>query len=621
MSAIAGIAILNGQRLAPGAVQEMAHQAFVPGEDDRGVYTGPSVGLACRQVHTTAEGPFEQQPVVSADGKRVLVFDGRLDNRRELCSTLGISSSEARQLGDAGLVLRAYEAWGESSPKHLYGDYSFAVWDEVAHRLFCARDLIGVRSFYYHFDGSRFLFATQLRQLFVDSRLAASREWDLEFFADFMVHGSSDNVRTPFRAVRKLPPAHIAVVTPQGLRTETYWEPPDQKLLYRTDDEYAEHFLHLFREGVSRQLRCRGPIFSDLSGGLDSPSIVSMAQEIIRESGSPRSFHTITHVFDKAPRSDERTWAAMVAEKYGFSSHRLRVDDYPPLGKLVENASFWDEPLAQIGASCIHRGYLDILQPHGAKVLLNGMGAEEVLTPESPEPLHLADLVQERRWGDLAHELGVWQEVLDVPLHRLVVHSCIKPLLMPQRNYYLNRTRRSVPNFVNQEFARKWDLRGRFQAPWMPRCLRRSADQWQFERLFRATPQLQMGLLGKFVEMRYPFFYRPLIEFGLAVPWERKIDPESRKPILRRAMKGILPEPLRTRVRKVGGNHGFFLAVADQWDHLEHLAREPVLSELGVVDQEKFYRALTRARHGVGEQPAVLGWTLGLEAWVRSFSP
>lgn len=621
MSVIAGVFETDGAPVDPGFLSRMMRSAYLPDEDDSGAHREPGVGLASRHRWTTPQARDHGRPVEADDDAACrIVLDGRLDNRPELCSELGLPTSVARRRSDAELILEAYRAWGTDSPPHLLGDFCFALWDRSERRLFCARDLLGASNLFYAYDGSHFRFASQLRQLFADPRLSPADDWDRDYLADYMVHGFSANRRTPFRSIRKLPPAHLLVVSDRGMRCEPYWQPSDEKLEGLSDDELAARFRHLFSQGVSRQLRSCGTLFSDLSGGLDSPSIVCMAQELLRQRETPPPFHTITHVFETARRSDEREWAALVTEKYDLTSHHLVVDDHPPLRNIRRDARYWDEPQAQIGSSEIQRGYLELLRAHDAKVLFNGMGAEAVLSSEAPEPLHLADLLRAGRWRDLAGELAVWQRELDVPLHRLVWDHCVKPLFLPASDFYLGRSRRSVPGFVAADFRREHDLDQRFRQRWMPHRLRRRADQWQYESLFRAASRLRMGRIGKCVEMRYPFLYRPLVELGLSVPWERKIAPGTRKPLLRRAMRGILPEPLRTRTSKTTANQSFFLAIERQWDEIEPLVRQPVLAELGVVDRDEFRHAMRRARHGVGEQVIALGWTLGLEAWVRTFT-
>ena len=611
--------------LIAGVVGTEAHDAaeLLDAMERRVMGIGRPVRRACGQgfglLSTGQSGApgaaAECDLATTRDGQRVVAFDGRVDNRDDLTADLGLPP-DARRTDDA-LVLEAYVRWGAACSERIYGDFALAIWDGDLRRLFCARDVVGVRPFFYHFDGRHFLFSSQVGPLLAWPNLPSAI--DEEYFADYLVHGSGNNLLTPFRSIRKLPPGHFALVEADRLSVERYWNGPPKLLRYSRDEEYTEHFLELFQRAVARRLGSDGPVFCDLSGGLDSPSIVCVAHRHLKRHGGPK-LNGITVIFDQARQSDEREWARLVATELGLAHHEVVADRHHPFKDVADGARYWDEPHAQLCSFALHRAYVELIRNDcGSRVLLGGMGAEEVLTTDAPEPLHLADLLRERRWGDLGRQLRIWQEALDVPMHRLFIHNGIKPLLRPQRNYYLARSNRTVPAWADRRFSRRWDLARRLNTPWMERRYGRASRQWQWERLHRITPNLPMGYLGKHIEMRYPFLDRSLVEFGLAVPWERKVHPYARKPILRRAMRGILPEPLRMRAAKIGADQAVYLAIAREWEQLEPLVRESRLADLGMVDGAELRNALQLARHGHSSQLAVLFWTLAAEVWVREW--
>ncbi len=620
MAVIAGIRRVDGEPVESDLVAEILRRGHLGTEDRRDLWLGDGIGLGCRQFDTTPEARLEKQPEASPDGRCRIVFDGRLDNRPELLEELEVAPERAAQTTDPQLVLSAYRKWGADCPAQMVGDFAFALWDEAEQRLICGRDAVGIRWFFYHFDGRRLLFASQIEQLLAVPGLASSLELDMEFIADYLVSSGSSNDRTPFQGIRKLPPAHVMVVESAQVRISRYWDPPREKLRYSRDEDYAEHFLQLFRQAVARNLRSYGPVWSDLSGGLDSPAVVATAAQLLRQGEVPETpFTTLTIVFDEARESDEREWAQLVVDHYGLDNHHLPGDDCHAFKDVLEGAHYWDEPHTQIGSYAVCRKYIEMLSEDGARILLSGMGAEEVLTNDAPEPLHLADLLRAGRLAELRQQLVVWQRHLQVPMLNIFFHHCLRPILQPQRNYYLSQVNRGIPPWVDRTFADRWGLEERINRPLMARRYESAADQWQYERISRMPPGLAPGLLGKTFELRHPFTYRPLLDFGLMVPWEHKVSPGNRKPILRQAMKGILPEALRQRQEKIGAEHSVYLAIAKEWDQLAPLVRSSRLAELGAVDPQRFYHALQMARHGHAQQLAALGWTLTLEIWLRAF--
>ncbi len=146
MSGIAGIFHSDGQSAACGMTERIAHR----GPDDLGVWREQNVCLRHQMLHTTPESLNEKLPLVK--GKLAITADARIDNREELIFALNLAGHPKVGISDSELILEAYGRWGESCPERLLGDFSFAIWDGRRGMLFCARDHMGVKPFYYHHD-------------------------------------------------------------------------------------------------------------------------------------------------------------------------------------------------------------------------------------------------------------------------------------------------------------------------------------------------------------------------------------------------------------------------------------------------------------------------------------
>jgi asparagine synthase (glutamine-hydrolysing) len=475
----------------------------------------------------------------------VLVFDGRIDNRRELIAELSGGGVDAAT-DDAGLTLAAYRAWGIACPSRLIGDFAFGLWDEGARRLLCARDPLGVRSLYVLVREDLVGFATQLRQL--RALCGQTPPLDMEYVADRLALGVDrpNSGRTPYRGLSRLEPGHRLVAESGRVRIERYWEwHAAGGCVHRSDEDYVEEFHGTFSEAVASRTSGSDPVWADLSGGLDSSSITSVA---CRLHGRPR-LSPITVVFGESTWSDEREWAAEVQRAVGLDRHDIDGDVHHPFSRLAEAAQHWEEPHGAAVFFGVHERYARVMEGSGVPVLLSGIGAEAVVLSKHQEPVHLADLLRGCLLIQLWRELNRWQQALKMPLSSLALRYALGPL-----------TGRAI---------------------------------------------------------RYPFLHRPLVELALAMPWSLKAVPGEPKAVLRRAMKGILPERVRCRTQNASTGHAAYNGLRKEWPVLERVVDSSVLVELGAVDRERLRTALHMARQGHAPDLGGLLSTLTLDAWLQ----
>ena len=261
MSAVAGLYRTDGRPVNRHEVDRMVLALAHRGPDGTGAWSGGPVALAHGALWTTPESRGEPQPLASA-ACNVIVADARLDNRRDLLAALGLSGSAAGEIGDSELILRAYERWGEACATKLIGDFAFAIWDSQNQSLFCARDHVGVKPFYYHQSSSAFLFASEIKALLtspiVPYRLNPSR------VADYLVGLFDDQAITFYRDVYRLPAGHTLTVTRSGTRIRSLlvagFDPGDRAGVRRSLRGSISRVLH--RGGAlpaAQQSPCRLP--------------------------------------------------------------------------------------------------------------------------------------------------------------------------------------------------------------------------------------------------------------------------------------------------------------------------------------------------------------------------
>jgi asparagine synthase (glutamine-hydrolysing) len=391
VSGIAGIYNLDGQPVDRALLGRMTDVIAHRGPDGAGHWICDSVGLGHRMLHTTSESLYEEQPVVHESGQLVLTADARIDNRKELIGTLAINGKPKEQITDAELILKAYGKWGGACPEKLLGDFAFAIWDGREHCLFCARDPLGIKPFYYHGDGRRFLFGSELCQLFADSFVG--REPNEGMIGECLACAITDQEETLYRGVLRLPPAHFLFVRPGQLRKERYWDiDPSFSIRHQSNLEYAEHFLEIFTEAMRCRLRSHKPVGAFVSGGLDSSSIVSITQSLYHNGAlADPGLETFSLIFP-ALDCDESNYIRDVVRMWGIKCNTVCAEELDASYYAADVSRYQDFPNYPNGSMCDRLRIL--AREKGFRVLLTGYGGDEWLTGSL---YHYADLLRQLR--------------------------------------------------------------------------------------------------------------------------------------------------------------------------------------------------------------------------------
>src|SRR6266850_49501 len=283
------------------------------GPDDAGSFAKRNIAILYRAFHTTKESWREAQPHVMASGS-VITWDGRLDNRAELIRNL----RDVLTIGstDVAIVAAAYERWGTDCFAKLIGDWALSIWDTIKRSLILAKDPVGTRHLYYSIDKGQVTWSTILDPLvlFADCSFALNEEYIAGWFSFFPAAHL-----TPYVGIHSVPPSSSVLIGAGKHTVSKYWDfDPCNTIRYRTDGEYEEHFRAVFGEAVRRRLRSDRPILAELSGGMDSSSIVCMADAIIARgvAETPR-LDTISFYNDSEPNWNERPYFTKVEDKRG----------------------------------------------------------------------------------------------------------------------------------------------------------------------------------------------------------------------------------------------------------------------------------------------------------------
>ena len=545
MSGIVGLVNFSGPPVEFGFLRTLTDFLAYRGPDNQQIWIKENVGLGHALLKTTEDSQQDSQPL-TLDGKRWIVADARIDARGELFAAF--DSAGEKCLGqsnwtDAELILHAYRLWGVHCVEHLLGDFAFGIWDDLRQQLFCARDQMGVKPFYYAQIGSSVIFSNSLDC--IRQHPLVSERLNDNAIADFLLFEVNQNpASTTFADIQRLPPAHTATWSRGIFRVDRYWSlPVDEPLFYKRAADYADHFHDLLLKSVADRLRTNR-VWVFMSGGIDSPTLAAAARDLLHERNETFEVQALTQVHSSLP--DERTYAELAANYLGIP---IQFRDDADTSHLDwEDITFsLPEPCPDAYLLASERHFWSQLGNY-SRVFFYGEGPDNALLLEWRP--YVAHLLRHRRY-------------------RLLSRGLLSTLISERRPPFWGRISkaalgashdddrgRGYPDWLNPDFESRLQLPVRWNAfhasptslhPMRPKgCASLQSPLWQvlFERF-------DTSVTKALFEARYPFLDVRLLRFLLAVPalpWCRS------KYLLRRAMRGRLPTPvLRRRKASIDG--------------------------------------------------------------------
>jgi asparagine synthase (glutamine-hydrolysing) len=562
VSAIFGLVCLDGRPVPPERLEAMGKALSGWGPDGVVSRVKGSAGLGHAHLCTTPEGRYEQMPWENRDSGILISAAARLDNRDELCDHFRIPMPELPIVPDGRLVALSFERWGEDAPAHLFGDWSFAAWDERRRSLFVARDRLGNTGVFYSHRPPFFAFASTPRAILALPEFPAIiDEWHLARYLAIFPGDEPEWSRTSWEDIRLLLPAHSLSVTPQSAQPRKYWSLNDTpSFRLKSDDQYLEGFLEHFRRAVRVRLRAERPTGSFMSAGLDSTSVTALAAEILRDTGQALTAFTSLPLYPSdrlAPGAlaDEWPLSHRVAEKYDNIEHvPVRAQAVSPLGAVHDALAMLGAPLHAAANLYWIQAMHDEARRRGLGVLLTGqLGNGGVSWSGGSNRIFF--LLMRGRWEEGLRALGAYKEKQGCSWYRTLRRHVLVPALGPlwqRRRRLLHPTKAPWSEYsaIHPVFARRMGLREAmrkadhdpaFARPWSPERERR----WTIEANAPAG-YIHHHFGGSFgMDVRDPTADARLLMFCFGIPEEEQTRHGGERMVIRRAMDGVLPEAVR----------------------------------------------------------------------------
>ncbi|WP_185827504.1 asparagine synthase-related protein [Halomonas nitroreducens] len=550
MSAILGRIHLSGRLVDPTAFASALATLDHYGRDGASMRVEAGIGLGYQRLDVSPFSVHERQPLV--EGPYAIVADAILDNRESLCDELSIESGWRSQTPDSRLLLLAYRRWGQECVQRLVGDFAFALWDSRKQILFCARDHIGARPFYYHSYGDSFVFSTDIRALQAFSDLAF--EIDESRVAGYLFWPFGCREGSFFHGVYPLPAGHCMSVDHHGVSLRAYWHPGDvPSIRYARREDYIEHLRELLEQAVSDRLVSHYPVGSHLSGGLDSAGVTILASRLMRARGRrlDMCYSWSPPISSEYPLSDRKRDERRVIEEI------CRREDIRCLYGPTTGQDYLDYLKGDIALE----GTTDLFEEHGVmrqaayrgtRVMLSGWGGDESVTfGVRGYPGYLLKHGQLMRLLSIAHKAAggyhrprkwasfLWRECL-LSLLPDSVYARYSPYLRPEQLEFLYR-----PDFV-ERFAGLLSYRS---PAW-----REYPDPVAMQVLLLTNGHLE-GRMSTWshwsarhgIVYRYPLTDLRLLRYTLGLPPELLWFQGQARSLYRSALDGVLP-------REVGKN-------------------------------------------------------------------
>ncbi len=522
-----------------------------------------------------------------------------LYNRQALCAELQL----AETLPDKDIVLKGYQVWGEALLEKINGDFAFALYDKNRDEWLAARDPLGIKALYYVHTGKEYFFSDDIDELF---RLSGIKKRpNIHAMRVLLQRGAINYGETMYEDIRRIPPGHYLKINGNDSIPVRYWHPENISIDYSISlKEAAEKFNTLFEKAIMERIGNDEETACELSGGLDSSSVVSLLKAKYPE----KSIESYSMCFGDM-QCDEYYYVKSIEEKYRF--HTSKIDaheiDYDQKYNFELNYNF--SPHWPIMTTfTMYLPMLEKMHRDNKKVVITGQGGDHLLTGNCHT---LRDLLRRYEFSKLLREIPY------LPHSPVQLSAkCFMPFSLTQQQKYpikkilrLLRSRETSGNQYIDDLFQLERFNPSAQKSDIGILISASESMLRDGNIFHAAEKYYG------IEFRHPFYDKELIEFVLSLPPEYKYSQGWIKVLLRYAMKEILPEEIRSR----GDKSEFSEVLTAQLEALDlkTLLKESQLVSLEIISRKKVDDLLYSFDHKESGNLLSLWTIVNLEYWYQ----
>lgn len=501
-------------------------------------------------------------------------------------------------------IISLYEKFKKDLVHHIDDELSFVIYDKINQSYFAVRDIIGFKPLYYTFLDNNFYFSNDIGELF--QRSGIKKEPHLQTMKSIVFHSTIAYEDTMYENINRLPPGHCMYISCDGKYTiERYWKPEEIKINYSmTEEEAKKKLLTLFDQAVFDRIKNLKNTGFELSGGLDSSSIVSW----VKNKKPDNKITAFSMNFRSMKNCDETKYIRAIQEKYNIDLKNLATDqmDYKDKYSLENNYKlnpYWPIFITYtMGFSVIEKA-----KELRIKTVLSGQGGDNVLAGNL---FVLDEYFKRMQWNQLYKELKA------LPHPKNIIKRYIVLPFLGEKN--IGRLRYIVKKLKNTTIG----LETNFQEfsdfyTGSSYVFKSDLSQVLHSTLSVLMESSYYNIAEKYyeIEFKHPFFDRRLIEFTLSLPPKLKYSEGISKRLLRKAMEGILPEEIRQRESKAE----FTEVLRQQIDavNLDDILNNAYISKLGIVEQERLDKYKDDYLSGKMKKVVYFWQLINLEYWYK----
>jgi asparagine synthase (glutamine-hydrolysing) len=546
MCGIAGYVTAAPSSESEAVLRRMTDVIAHRGPDDCGYYHDSHAHLGHRRL-SIIDITAGHQPMPNETRSHWIVYNGEIFNHADIRPQLEQAGHRYRTRCDTETIVHAYEEFGPGSVDLFRGMFAYAIWDREQRRLFAVRDRLGIKPFYYYWDGRTFVFASEIKALLMHPAIHA--ELEEEVLPEYLAFGYVSEERTLFRGIRKLMPGYHLTLdlngSKPGVEIRQYWDVPLPTAANASEKELTAQIRSRLEESVRLRLMSDAPLGMFLSGGVDSSAIAALMKRLTN--GPVKTFSV---GYDEQQFS-ELGYAAQVAQAIGTDHHDVKVgidDFFNDLPRLIWHE---DEPITWPSSVSLY--FVARLAATQVKVVLTGEGSDEIFGGYERYRWNLINSRAVQVYGAIPGFLrGAVSRHLEItPLLKASVRRKIRHTFIGREatiesllldNFYCAFSREeqsrllgSTPDTVYGNYLRYWNSRE--GSSLVSRMLYADQKTYLVELLMK---QDQMSMASS-IETRVPFLDHTLVELSTTIPDGLKIRGKTQKYILKRAVSDLLP--------------------------------------------------------------------------------
>lgn len=498
------------------------------------------------------------QPMTSDDNNIVIVFNGEIYNYVEIAKELAQKGHTFKSTGDTAVIIAAYKEWGQECLNRFVGMFSFCLLDKKNNILFCARDFFGIKPFHYTINEKRFAFASEQKALLAAGMVRPKMNAAMVY--DYIAYGEQEGGNNSFyKDIMQLPPAHFMLVDldkrgRDAISIQKYWSISEVGHSKLSEKDATDELRNLFLESVSMHMRSDVPIAANLSGGIDSSSIV-MAMRL--NEPNDLDLHTISYIADYARVSEEH-WIDIVNTASKSKPHKITPKAADLASELDELIYAQDEPFGSTSPYAQFKVF-EAIKSEGIKVVLDGQGADELLAGyHSYYFPRIRSLIAQKKYVQaflLSKNAGLTKKLFsnNIPLGR--IYSKVQRSVFGSTNTddiskgIFNESYKAISDI---DRSSKHAATAQFQDPEnkLLEVLHLTFTETSLPHLLRVADRNSMH---HSVESRLPFLTPHMAKLILSLPEKFILDNDAiTKGIFRKSMHGITPQAVLNRRDKIG---------------------------------------------------------------------